>query len=414
VITTLLFDLDDTLVGNDLGVFLPAFFQAVAEHFAAEPHAGRLVAEMIAGTRAILANTDPSRTLFEIFSDCFSAALDWPTEVWAPAFDHFYATRYEALAPLVAPRPAARAFLDWAFGAGYEVAVTTNPLFTAPAIAGRLRWAGLSHYPFALVTNMATSHFAKPRPEFYAEVLARLGRRPEQALVVGDDWHNDILPAAALGLAAYWITPAGAEVQPPAEGPALLGSSLDWVDAHPVGQGTLDDFAAWAPSHLSRRSEAAPPTGPALPYRLAGNLAALDGDLRGLPASAWAARAAPGEWSITEVLCHLRDVEREVNLPRQRTVVEQHNPFISGADTDPWAIERDYHAQSGPAALAEFAAARKEAVRFLRAQPNETWQRTARHAIFGPTLLAEIVSWVLDHDGIHLDQIRQTKKRLAS
>jgi FMN phosphatase YigB (HAD superfamily) len=414
VITTLLFDLDDTLVGNDLGVFLPAYFQAVSEHFARDPHARRVVPELLSGTRAMLANTDPARTLFEVFSDCFSAALDWPSQDWLPAFEAFYATRYASLAPLLVPRPAARALLDWAFGAGYDVAVTTNPLFAAPAIAERLRWAGLADYPFALVTDVATSHFAKPRPEFYAEVLARLGRRPEQALVVGDDWHNDILPAAALGMAAYWITPAEGAPQPPADGPELLGAALDWVAARPLAQGTLDDLAAWAPTHLPTLPEAPPPPGPALPYLLAGNLAALDGDLRDLPAPAWAARALAGEWSLTEVLCHLRDVEREVNLPRQRTVVEQHNPFISGADTDPWAVERDYQSQSGPAALADFADARKEAVRYLRAQPNEIWNRTARHAIFGPTLLSEIVGWVLDHDRIHLDQVRQTKKRLVA
>jgi FMN phosphatase YigB (HAD superfamily) len=368
---------------------------------------------MLLGTRAMLANTDPSRTLFEVFSDCFSAALGWPAEVWGPAFDNFYATRYASLAPLLSPRPAARALLDWAFGLGYEVAVTTNPLFTAPAIAGRLRWAGLDHFPFALVTDMTTSHYAKPRPEFYAEVLARLGRRPEQAVVIGDDWHHDSLPAAALGMAAFWITPAEAAPAPLADGPALLGASLDWVEARPAGQGSLDEFAAWAPAHLPALSVASPPPGPALPYLLAGNVAALDGALRVLPAPAWGARAAAGDWSITEVLCHLRDVEREVNLPRQRTVVEQHNPFISGADTDPWAVERDYQSQSGPAALAEFAAARQDAVRYLRAQPNEIWQRTARHAIFGPTLLSEIVGWVLDHDRIHLDQVRQTKRRLT-
>jgi hypothetical protein len=70
-------------------------------------------------------------------------------------------------------------------------------------------------------------------------------------------------------------------------------------------------------------------------------------------------------------------------------------------------VSRDYQAQDGPAALASFLATRRESARRLRGLPAEAWQRPARHAIFGPTRLAEIVGWVVDHDLIHLNQLRQ-------
>jgi hypothetical protein len=136
-----------------------------------------------------------------------------------------------------------------------------------------------------------------------------------------------------------------------------------------------------------------------------GNLAVVAGECSRLPEAAWKRRP--------ELICHLRDVEREVNLPRLRSVIETDNPFVAGADTDPWANERDYQSQSGPQALLDFIAARREAARYLRRQPAAIWTRTARHAIFGPTQLIEIVGWILDHDRIHLDQIRGTKARVA-
>jgi hypothetical protein len=108
----------------------------------------------------------------------------------------------------------------------------------------------------------------------------------------------------------------------------------------------------------------------------------------------------------------MRDVEREVNLPRLRAVIEQDNPFIAGADTDPWALERDYQSQDGPRALRDFAQARQASARLLRLQPPSVWSRTARHAIFGPTQLIEIVGWFLDHDLIHLEQVRKTKNSM--
>ena len=413
MITTLLFDLDDTLLGNDMGTFLPAYFERLAGYFGGAAGGERLVPEMLTATRAMIGNTDPERRLIDVFDDCFSEGTGWARADYKLRLDQFYAGAYRELHSLTTPRPEARQVVDWAFTRGYQVAIATSPLFPLSAIHERLRWAGLDHLPFALVTSVDTSHFAKPRPEYYAEVLARLGRRPDQAVMIGNDWDNDIVPAAALGMKTYWVTPhtatAGAESRR-LDGSSLPGNAhgLDWVDARPIGQGPLQGLA-YALEPLSTEAAPPPPHGPGLPYLLTGNLAALIGDLADCPSERWPRRPAAGEWSLNEIVCHLRDVEQEVNLPRLRAVIEQDNPFLAGADTDPWALERNYQAQDGPHALRDYAQARKASARLLRAQPASVWTRTARHAIFGPTQLVEIVGWFLDHDLIHLEQVRKTK-----
>ena len=405
MITTLLFDLDDTLLGNDMGTFLPAYFERLAQYFAGVAGSERLIQELLSATQAMAANTDPERRLIEVFTDCFSEGTGWAPKDWQPRLEQFYAGRYGELRAVTTPRPEARSVVEWALAQGHEVAIATSPLFPLGAIHDRLRWAGLDDYPFALVTGVETSHFAKPLPEFYAEVLGRLGRRPDQALMIGNDWDNDIVPASALGMKTYWVTPNGAGAETGAKLPGAA-RGLDWVQAQPVGQGPLMGIAQ---TLAKLPDEPAPPHGPGLPFLLTGNLAALMGDLADWPAELWPRRPANGEWSLTEIICHLRDVELEVNLPRMRHVVETANPFVSGADTDPWALERDYQAQDGPAALRAFATARKASARYLRGQPASIWTRTARHAIFGPTQLVEIVGWILDHDLIHLEQVRKTK-----
>jgi FMN phosphatase YigB (HAD superfamily) len=406
VITTLLFDLDDTLLGNDMGTFLPAYFSRLPRYFAGTAGAERLVPEMLSATQAMLANPDPERRLIDVFSDCFSQGTGLARDDWQARFNEFYAGSYRELQAIITPRPEARQVVEWAFARGYQVAIATAPLFPLDAIHQRLRWAGLGDLPFALVASVDTSHFAKPRPEFYAEVLAKLGRRPDQALMIGNDWDNDIVPAAALGMKTYWVTAPGAAAAQPA-----AARGLDWVVAQPIGRGALQGLAyALAPLALSQEEDQQPaPHGPGLPYLLAGNLSALMSDLAEWPREKWSRRPSANEWSLTEIVCHLRDVEQEVNLPRLRAVIEQENPFIAGADTDPWALERDYAAQDGPRALRDFAQARKASTRLLRGQPPGIWTRTARHAIFGPTQLVEIVGWFLDHDLIHLEQVRKTK-----
>jgi hypothetical protein len=89
-------------------------------------------------------------------------------------------------------------------------------------------------------------------------------------------------------------------------------------------------------------------------------------------------------------------------------VLTTGNPFIPGIDADPWAAERDYQSESGPEALAQFAAARQQTRAMLSDLAAEAWLRPARHAFLGPTTLGEIGGWLLDHDRIHLEQARRT------
>jgi hypothetical protein len=116
-------------------------------------------------------------------------------------------------------------------------------------------------------------------------------------------------------------------------------------------------------------------------------------------------RPVKNEWSLTEVLCHLRDTELEINLPRSRMLLELTEPFIPARDTDSWAIERDYQSQDASRALSAFTESRVQTVELLRGLKEE-WKRKARHAIFGPTDLLELVKFMAEHDKLHIRQIR--------
>lgn len=379
-----------------MGTFIPAYFQSVAGHFA-DVNGAALLNGLMAGTQAMLANTNPTRTLRQVFIQHFPLAHNGQeATVWG-RFDEFYRNGFESLRALTTPRPDARRVLEWAISVGYRVIIATNALFPEVAIRARLRWAGLEAVPVEFVTHIENSHFAKPQPEYYAEILARAGLRPQEALMVGNDWNDDILPAAKLGLATWWIAEPGRE--------PLSGAA-------PVGTGSLGDFLRWAQLHLAGfQPPAQPPS--RIPFRLAGNLAFLSGELSPLTEAQWKARPDAQDWSLTEAICHLRDVDAEVNVPRLNLVLNNDNPFISGAITDPWAIERNYQAQDGPEALQAWAGFRQQLVTELRAQPPSVWQRTARHALFGPSTLAEIMGWALDHDRLHLEQARNLLRQVT-
>jgi hypothetical protein len=105
---------------------------------------------------------------------------------------------------------------------------------------------------------------------------------------------------------------------------------------------------------------------------------------------------------------HLRDADSEVNLPRLKKILEETNPFLPGVDTDRWAEERDYLYQDGKQALQHFSVVRQRLLRILEQISPADWERTARHAIFGPTHLKELIAITAGHDQLHVRQMVST------
>ncbi len=392
---TLLLDLDDTLLVNPIAGFLPAYLQALSGHLAPYADPQLVIKSLLGGTKRMLANQQPDCTLEEVFNDYFYQALGVSAQKLHQPIEQFYAEIYPSLKSITKPHPDAIHLIETAFERGFRVVIATNPLFPRTAIVQRLSWAGLSPeiYPFDLIPSMEAIHFAKPNPAYLAELLGQLGWPEGPVVMVGNDRDNDIIPAIELGLPTYWISENGA-IQP--DGYSGLASS-----------GELGDLLPWLDSTPARSLLANFDSPSAQLAILRSTPAALDQLCRGLDSDAWDLRPTPGEWCPTEIICHLRDVDQEVNLQRVHLVLNQLNPFLPGQDTDPWAEQRHYIEQDGRNALLRFFAARSQLLHLLESLAPDDWQRPARHAIFGPTTLQEIITIITAHDRLHLRQIRQ-------
>ncbi|MFN2170894.1 MAG: DinB family protein [Candidatus Promineifilaceae bacterium] len=121
----------------------------------------------------------------------------------------------------------------------------------------------------------------------------------------------------------------------------------------------------------------------------------------------WQWRPAESEWSLSEVMCHMRDVEREVHLARYQAIISHENPFISGVASDEWAEARAYRVQNGREAAVDFFSLRQQSLEQLRKLDGEQWQRTGSHAYFGTTSLHELISLAVQHDQAHWQQIQE-------
>lgn len=132
--------------------------------------------------------------------------------------------------------------------------------------------------------------------------------------------------------------------------------------------------------------------------------AILSGLAMNRSSEAWSKKPSLQEWSMGELICHLRDTEREIHHMQLDLFDEEGDPFIPRPDTSVWASLRDYFHEDGSQALMAFMVARRETLHRLRALPSASWNRKARHAIFGPTSFLETVGFMADHDRMHAQQ----------
>ncbi|MCJ7676543.1 MAG: DinB family protein [Anaerolineales bacterium] len=387
MIEALLLDLDGTLLDNDIDAFLPSYLKALSRHMAPWVPPDRLVPQLLKSTSVMLANRQPTRTLQQTFAEDFYPALGTTEAALLPHFEAFYRDEFPKLVGLTHRREAAIRIVQTALDAGVRVVVATNPLFPRMAIDHRLEWAGVPARvtPYSVVTSYETFHSAKPQPAYYAEILGHLGLHAARAAMVGDNVQDDLLPAQSLGMAAFHVAQ-----EPDSAFPG----------------GSLEDATAWLTVADRETNPAAARQPSSVLARLHGQLGTLLTLLGELAPEMWTRRPAPGAWSLTEIVCHLRDIDYEVHQPRLERILSTASPFLPAVDTDPWADVRHYAAQSGPDALELLAERRVQLLRQLESLPSEAWDRPARHALLGPTSLAEVASIAADHELLHLADIR--------
>jgi FMN phosphatase YigB (HAD superfamily) len=395
---TVLFDLDDTLINNNAEHFTRVYLGLLGKHLQEKVDSKIMVPALLEGTRQMVNKTTIPNTLEETFDDAFYPAIKLQKSQIASEIADFYQNIFPILQPQTSPRPHAVEVVKNCLANGWQVAVATNPLFPIAAVHHRLNWAGLSEsdIPFAAITSFDSYHFAKPQPAYFAEVIARIGAFDHPVVMVGNDLKDDIIPAGKAGLPVFWLT----------DSPDPLPDGL------PTGSksGKMGDVIPWLKEIENNWKQDSPKSISAILAALRGGPAAIDALVRGLDQEMWDRKTSEVEWNITEIICHLRDVDRDVNLPRIKIILTELQPFIPGIETDRWAVERDYRHQNGRMALKDFLFSRQELIQSLENADGKYWQKVFRHTIFGPSTLKELMEFTVAHDNNH---IRQMMKLLS-
>ena len=204
-ITTVLFDLDGTLLPLNQDEFAKQYFVHLSAFLSTRGYESTQITKaLFSGVTAMMENN--GRALNEtVFWEDFSRFYGEKARNDLPLFDEFYRDYFVALKSITSCNPRMREVIDRVKSAGCTAVVATNPVFPATATEQRIRWAGLTTEDFHLITTYENSRFSKPNPRYYEDLLTQLGAAPEECLMIGNDTLDDMI-AESLGMKVFLLT----------------------------------------------------------------------------------------------------------------------------------------------------------------------------------------------------------------
>ena len=207
-ITTVLFDLDDTLFDH-IGTSRAALAASTATLTWPRPvpfeELHRRYSELLEEIHPLLlagryTYPEARRLRFQRLLAPYDLAL---TAAETDEFAEFHYAHYRRLRQ---PVPGALALLE-ALKPRVRIGIVTNNRTSEQV--DKLRFLGMTPFVDELITSEEVG-VTKPDPRIYEVALQRLGARPAETVMVGDNWQADVLGALAGGIRPLWLNRFGA------------------------------------------------------------------------------------------------------------------------------------------------------------------------------------------------------------
>lgn len=203
--TTVLFDLDGTLIPFDQKEFVESYLYLVAQKFVPMGYNKDLLIKALWDGTGSMVKNDGSVSNRDAFKVTFAELMKKEYDEMEDDFMEFYKKEFDNVKETLQEKVNRAEFIKSIKNKGLKVVLATNPIFPEVAVQTRLNWIGLSVDDFDYVTTFENSHYCKPNLEYYKEIFENIDSNPEESIMVGNNALEDMI-VSKLGVKTFLIT----------------------------------------------------------------------------------------------------------------------------------------------------------------------------------------------------------------
>ncbi len=216
-ITTILFDLDGTLLPFNETTFMEGYISLFAlkcQQIGVDED--NAVVALFSGLDA-MKNNDGSTTNELLFWEVFFSSLGGYNKKIEDAFTDFYVQEFKQLVETTYPSPLSATIIQDLRSKGYRIVLATNPVFPRIGTVERMRWAGLNPRDFEIITSYEDYSYTKPKLGYYYEIFSELDVKSNEVLMIGNDILEDGVitetGATCIFVADHLINPENRDIE---------------------------------------------------------------------------------------------------------------------------------------------------------------------------------------------------------
>lgn len=205
MIKAILFDLDGTVLPMNEEEFTKGYFELLCKKLVSYGYnKDELTSAVWAGTKMMLAN-DGSKTNEEVFWNCFAQKYGKEKLKDKTLFDEFYLNEFKQSKVFCAENNLAKKVVKLAKLMGYKTILASNPIFPKDGMITKMNFVGLESQDFDYITSYENSHYSKPNPKYFEEILVSNNLNSEEVIFFGNSEKED-LPAEKVGIKTFLVT----------------------------------------------------------------------------------------------------------------------------------------------------------------------------------------------------------------
>jgi len=204
-VKAILFDLDGTLLPMNEDRFTNGYFELICKTLKPLGYEkDKLIQTIWQGTKEMVKN-DGAKTNENVFWSVFKNIYGEERLKDKSIIDDFYINEFKETKSFCEKNELARQIIDLAKSKNLKIILATNPVFPKGGILTRLSFINLSQEDFDYISSYENSHYAKPNPKYFEEILCINNLKSNEVIFFGNSEIEDIEPAKSCGIESYLI-----------------------------------------------------------------------------------------------------------------------------------------------------------------------------------------------------------------